>query len=82
MGIYDKRYHLGEHRLDWTDDEIMENERMVCEERNAAIARVYGNDRYVAKEDYSTFFDGMVSKIPISLCRSIFFKKVMKWLVG
>jgi hypothetical protein len=57
----------------------MENERMTRQER---IAQVYRNDRYVAKEDYSTFFDGTVPKIPTSLCRSIFFKKVMKWLVG
>jgi hypothetical protein len=79
VGIYDKRYHIRDIRWGWTDAEIMENERMIRQER---IAQVYRNDRYVAKEDYSTFFDGTVPKIPTSLCRSIFFKKVMKWLVG
>jgi hypothetical protein len=60
----------------------MKNERMLREEGNAAIARVYGNDRDIAKRDYNAFITELAPKIPLSLCRSIFFKKVMKWLVG
>jgi hypothetical protein len=60
----------------------MESERIMHEERNAAIARVYGNDRDIAKRDYSAFIAELAPKIPPSLCGSVFLRKVMKWLVG
>lgn len=85
MGIYDKRYHLGDHRLDWTVDEIMENERMMNEEIRAP--KVYSNDRLICEQDYSKLMAELAPKIPPSLCSSVFLKKVImrkiaKWLVG
>ena len=95
MGIYDKRYHICDIRWGWTEEELVENERLVLEERTRAPV-VYSNERYIAKRDYSEwmrfgfteeeakqlFLHNMLRRIPNSLMVQTFMKKVMKWLVG
>ena len=88
-----KRYQIRDIRGGWTEEQLRENERMMCEELNGLFIQgrqsnidpyPYDESRYrtVAKEDYSVLFAQMAPKIPPSLCGSFFLRKVMKWLVG
>ena len=78
MGIYDQKFHIRDIRWGWTEEELVENERLVLEEQYVANRDYSDRLRFEFTEEAKQFFLCMPNSLMVQIFMKNFIKRIYR----